>query len=209
MRIEEALDRLELISAVADRSRTFDGLRAVPTLLAGFAGLVGGLVQARWVQTFADPLVGFFALWTTIAVIALSLVLSDMSIRYWRDPTARARRMTIDVLTRLMPSLCVGAAIAMIVVESAREVAWMLPGLWSLLLGLGIFAASPLLPRTLGQVGYWYVACGFAALIFARGEYSLSPLAMVIPFAGGQCLTAWLIHRQDTSGNRCVRRGAV
>ena len=119
-----------------------------------------------------------------------------MAARYYRDPTARARRMTLDVLSRLAPAIVVGAAMTLIVFVMAREVAWMLPGLWSVLLGLGIFAASSLLPRSLSQVAIWYIGCGLAVLMMSHGDGALSPLAMAIPFGGGQCFAAVLMHKQ-------------
>ena len=198
MRINEALQQLDAISAVADRATTFQGLRSAPTAVTSVIAVAAAIIQRQLVSQSGDPLLSYLMLWVGVAVTALSVVLADMVLRYYRDPTARARRMTLEVLTRLAPSMVVGAALTVIVFVSAREVTWMLPGLWSVLLGLGIFAASSLLPRSLQQVGIWYIACGLAVLLIARGDAALSPLAMGIPFGGGQCLGACLIHRASS-----------
>ena len=195
MKLDEALEQLDAISAVTDRTLTFDGLRSFPTAVTAALAMLGAGLQSRFINSFERPLTGYLLLWVGVAVISLCVVLSGMLIRYYRDPTARARRMTLDVLARLSPAIVVGGALTAIIYLSSPEVAWMLPGLWSVLLGLGIFASSSLLPRQLQQVGIWYIACGLAVLIMAIGEHSLRPLAMAVPFGGGQSLAAWLMRR--------------
>ncbi|MGB7344380.1 MAG: hypothetical protein WBD20_09220 [Pirellulaceae bacterium] len=195
MRLDEALQHLDAISAAADRSNTYDGLRAFPTALTSLIALTAAAVQQRFVAYSADATTGYLTLWVFVAASALVIVLADMTLRYYRDPTARARRMTLEVLGRLSPAIAVGGALTAIVFFTAREIAWVLPGLWASLLGLGIFAASPLLPRSLQQVAIWYVAAGLSVLILCQGSLALSPLAMAIPFGGGQMLAAWLMRK--------------
>jgi hypothetical protein len=82
----------------------------------------------------------------------------------------------------------------------APEALWMLPGLWQVILGLGMFAACRNLPSPLRVVAGWYMATGLACLAFARGEYALSPWAMGPPFAIGEGLAAillWWSYRVD------------
>lgn len=205
MKIEDALEQLDAISAVASRTTTFDGLRFLPTAISSAFALMAALAQNNWVTGSYDPLAAYLRLWIGVAVLSLVAILSDMLVRYYQDPTARARRMTLDVMTRLSPSLVAGAAVTIIVFATAREVAWMLPGLWSLFLGLGIFAAAPVLPRSLSQVGIWYVGCGLAVLILARGDAALSAYAMAIPFGGGQCLAAYLMRFECTDRSSRLR----
>ena len=202
MKLDEALEQLDAITAVTDRTSTFDGLRSFPTTVTAVLAMLGAGIQSQFMTTFERPLTGYLLLWVGVAVISLCVVLSGMMIRYYRDPTARARRMTLDVLARLSPAIVVGGALTAIIYLSSPEVAWMLPGLWAVLLGLGIFAASSLLPRQLQQVGIWYIACGLAVLIMAHGEHSLSPFAMAVPFGCGQSLAAWLMRRVKRSQTR-------
>ena len=136
MKLDEALEQLDAISAAAERAATFRGLRAFPTAVTSVIALFAALLQPRLVSSADDPLLAYLMLWVGVAGVALVVVLADMVVRYYRDPTARARRMTLEVLTRLAPAIVVGAALTVIVLVSARQVAWMLPGLWSVLLGL-------------------------------------------------------------------------
>ena len=76
----------------------------------------------------------------------------------------------------------------------APDAEWLLPGLWQILVGLGIFASFRSLPRGVALAGGWYVAAGLAALALASETRTLSPWAMGAPFAIGQFLLAVIMH---------------
>lgn len=202
MKIDEALERLDAMAALTSRLTTYDGLRATPLAATAGVGLAAGVLQTVLLPvSVGDPSQqaagGFVLLWTCAAAIAMSLVVLDMFARYLSDPTARARRMTVDVLQRLAPALTVGAGVTLVILLQAPEVCWMLPGLWAVLLGLGIWSACVLLPKPLHHVAMWYFTCGFTLLLLGQNDFSLHPLAMVVPFGGGQLLAAALLQRLE------------
>ncbi|TWT98513.1 hypothetical protein [Stieleria varia] len=195
MRIDEALQQIDAMSALAERSTVYQGLRSVPIALTGLFGLAAGVIQPWWMSHASDRAFAFVDLWVIVAVAALAIIFSDMAMRYYQSPTARARRLTLTVLKRLSPAIVVGGGLTLVLCETAPETIWMLPGLWALMLGLGIYSTAPYLPRPLQSIGIWYLGMGMATLMLARDSYALSPWSMAIPFGGGQLLTAWLIYR--------------
>ena len=66
----------------------------------------------------------------------------------------------------------------------------MLPGLWQIIFGLGVFASSRLLPRAIYMVGVWYLCTGLSCLALLGPARSLSPWAMGLPFTLGQLFVA-------------------
>jgi hypothetical protein len=76
----------------------------------------------------------------------------------------------------------------------APETLWMLPGLWQVLVSLGVFASVRLLPRTIALGGAWYFLSGFTVLVIASQSHALSPWTMGLPFAIGQLLLAALLY---------------
>ena len=79
--------------------------------------------------------------------------------------------------------------------RSAEGSVGLLPGLWSILFSLGVFASRRLLPRAIVGVAWFYLLAGLGCLAMAQGEASLSPWAMGIPFGGGQLLAAAVLYR--------------
>uniref|UniRef100_UPI0019530037 hypothetical protein n=1 Tax=Klebsiella pneumoniae TaxID=573 RepID=UPI0019530037 len=66
------------------------------------------------------------------------------------------------------------------------EAFWMLPGLWLILVGLGIFSSLRSLPRSVALAGAWYVLAGLVVLVIQSASHGLSPWIMGLPFALGQ-----------------------
>jgi hypothetical protein len=70
----------------------------------------------------------------------------------------------------------------------------MLPGLWQVLFGLGIFASWRFLPHAVIWVAVFYLATGLWCLAQAQGQAALSPWAMALPFGVGQLVTAGVLY---------------
>ena len=70
----------------------------------------------------------------------------------------------------------------------------MLPGLWQVLVSLGVFASVRSLPRTVAFAGGWYFVAGFVVLLLGSQNHALSPWTMGLPFVIGQSLMAAIIY---------------
>ncbi len=112
-----------------------------------------------------------------------------------------SRQMTQLAVEQFLPCVVVGALLTFCIARAAPQVGWMLPGLWSLLFGLGVFASCRLLPRPTAWVGLYYLTCGCGCLWLGQGANAFSPWQMAISFGGGQLLTAgilyWTLERSD------------
>jgi hypothetical protein len=84
--------------------------------------------------------------------------------------------------------------LAILLWKFAPETLWMLPGLWQVLVSLGVFASVRLLPRSIAFAGAWYFLSGFAVLVLASQSHALSPWTMGLPFVVGQVLMAALLY---------------
>jgi hypothetical protein len=85
-------------------------------------------------------------------------------------------------------------AIALVLIRFAPDALWMLPGLWQILVSLGLFAALRSLPRSVALAAAWYLVAGVCVLILSSASRALTPWAMGIPFAVGQLLLAAILH---------------
>jgi hypothetical protein len=95
---------------------------------------------------------------------------------------------------QLLPAMVVGTLLTFVIARFAPQALWLLPGLWQIVLSLGVFASCRGLPVPLIAIGIWYLASGLACLAFAQGDAALSPWAMGVPFGVGQLLAAALIY---------------
>jgi len=111
--------------------------------------------------------------------------------------------MTRLAVEQFLPCVLVGGLLTICVYRSAPDVAWMLPGLWSLLFGLGVFASSRLLPGLVAWVGLYYVVSGCVCLYWGQEENFLAPWKMALCCGVGQLLFAvilyWTLERKHAS----------
>jgi hypothetical protein len=207
LKLDDALLRLDVLSAIAERTKRFDGFRWCPIAITSLLGILGGLLQTALifpagVSGGPADLTAFVQYWVVVAVVCLIVILLEMGWRYLRSPTLRTQRLTLEFMTRLLPALAAGAIVTWVLATTAPESGWMLPGLWSIFLGLGVFAATSLVDDSFRWVGAWYLAAGVLSLYFSRGPWELHPLSMAIPFSVGQGLTAILVYRSTTFDSR-------
>ena len=84
--------------------------------------------------------------------------------------------------------------LAFVLWKFAIESLWLLPGLWQVLVSLGVFASVRTLPRSVALAGAWYFVAGFTVLLIASHSHALSPWTMGLPFVIGQSLMATILY---------------
>ena len=167
-----------------------------PTVMAATGGLavVTAEAQSIWPVALAgDPLI-FILCWVVTACAAAGLIGVEMLARSRRHHGGLADAMILNAIGQFLPAGFAGAAVAGVLIRFAPETLWLLPGLWQVLVALGIFASLRSLPRAVAFVGAWYFGAGIGVLIAASASQILSPWLMGLPFAIGQLLMATVLH---------------
>lgn len=203
MQLDEALRQISDIRLQMARSEVFRGYRSITVAFSGVAALSAAALQPQWVASPEFELERYLGLWLGIATTSLIVAGTGMYWRALRAGPGLARQHTLLAVEQFLPCVVVGALLTLCIYHSAPDVAWMLPGLWSLIYGLGIFASYRLLPPQVFWVGSFYILCGCGCLSLGRGDSVLSPWQMGISFGGGQLLGAailyWTLERTDVS----------
>lgn len=162
----------------------------MPVAITSALAVVTAVCQA--IALRPEALSHALILWLGYAGLSGVICGADVAANCWLRGR-RFRQQATYVVAQFVPVVLVGmvvtAALAM-----QHEVRTMLPGLWTMLYGLGIFASLPYLPRALGWIGGFYLVSG--ATLFLRGLHGidLTPWAMGLTFAPGQAAIAWVLH---------------
>jgi hypothetical protein len=167
-----------------------------PTAVAGTAlvALITALLQFLWLDDpTAHPLTFLFG-WTAAALLSAALIFVEMRARSLRHHSGLADAMVQQAAEQFLPAGIAGLLLAVMLWKFAPETLWLLPGLWQVLVSLGIFASARSLPRSVALVGAWYFIAGFTVLILGSVHHTLSPWTMGLPFVIGQSLMAALLH---------------
>ncbi len=191
MELRDALSQIHEIRDRMERSQLYRGYRAAPVAASAVLALAGALGQDAVLGSgggVAHPH-GFAAYWGGIAVLGC-VILGIWLVFYCRraDPRQRTRR-TVAALEELLPSFLAGALVSFAVVGIAPQ---LLPGLWQVFFGLGLFASRRCLPSAVAWIAAAYVLSG---TLFCGLLPGFSPWAMGIPFGVGQLGTAVVLYR--------------
>ena len=192
--LDRALNDILAIRSQIAAATAFQGYG--PAAVAATAGLalVTAAAQALWLDDpTATPLM-FLAAWIVTALVAAGLVWIEMRARSRRHHSGLADAMIYNAIEQFLPAVAAGAVLALALIRFAPENLWMLPGLWQVLVSLGIFASVRSLPRAVSLAGAWYFVAGFGVLMLASDGHALSPWTMGLPFVVGQLLLASILH---------------
>lgn len=191
--LDKALADILAIRSQLAAGTAFQGYGPGAVAATGLLALAAaGLQQAR-LEGVVEP-VSFFAFWIAVAVVAVAIIGAEMVARTRRRHAGLADDLLRHAAEQMMPAGAVGALLLIVLWRVAPDALWLLPGLWQILVGLGIFASLRILPRPIAIAGAYYVLAGLVVLVLAAQTRSLSPLTMGVPFAFGQFLVAAILH---------------
>ncbi|MBY0589172.1 hypothetical protein K2X85_18510 [bacterium] len=194
MELRDAMDQIDAIRRQVARTTVFRGYRSVPVAFSGFLAILTAIVQ-HWILSDPVTLVhAYLALWLLAACASLVAAGVEMTYRSWRNDQPLQRELSLLAAEQFLPSLVAGSMLTTAIVRSAPGQVWMLPGLWSIVFGLGIFASYRLLPAATFWVAAYYMIAGGVALVVGQGPYALSPWLMVLTFGVGQSLAASILY---------------
>ena len=167
-----------------------------PATVAATSGiaLLTAILQFLWLKDPTGQPVAFFAGWAAAALLSAALIWIEMIARSRRHHSGLADAMIHQAVEQFLPAGIAGVLLAVVMWKFATETLWLLPGLWQILVSLGIFASVRSLPRTVAFAGAWYFVSGFAVVALASQTKLLSPWTMGLPFVIGQSMMAAILY---------------
>ena len=193
--LDKALADIVAIRSQIARDTAFRGFGAATIAATGVLALAIAAGQAAWLGDASARPVLFFGLWIAAALVAFALIGIEALRRTRRLHSGIADAMVWNAIEVFLPAAGAGACLALVIARFAPDEIWMLPGLWQVLVGLGLFASARILPRAVQGVGAWYLLAGLVALALGGESHVLSPWSMGLPFLFGQAWLAAIIHR--------------
>lgn len=189
--VERALAQIADIRERVAAAGRFRGFAPEAMAFNALLSLGGAVAQMVWPQALAQDPVRYVAVWGAI-LAAMTLISASEAISRSRGRMAEA--ILGAILRLLLPFAAAGVLIAVAICKFSPASAWIVPGLWQILVALAGFAAASSLPRPIVWAAGWYFVCGAIVLpLGARGE--LSPWMMGAPFTVGLAGVALILHR--------------
>jgi hypothetical protein len=194
MELHQALTQISQIREHIARTETFRGFRWLTVGCSGLLAFAAAAAQEVWVPAPREQFAEYLTLWVGVAAVSVVLIGAEMAVRILRAASPWSIRLTWVILEQFLPCVLAGGLLTFVLVLYATDAVWMLPGLWSIVFSLGVFASWRLLPKATFGVAVYYLVAGVFCLAFAQGELALSPWAMAGTFGVGQVATAAILY---------------
>lgn len=205
MDFSRALSQIADIHQQLAKGEVYRGYRSLPVAASGLIGF-----GAAWLQPPAlgarDP-VAFVVYWSAVAACAALVGGSEILYNYVVHEDRAARRRTRQVVGQFMPGVLAGTIVTLTFVRRGAALVPLLPGLWAICFGIGIFASRPYLPRAAGWIALFYFIAGTALLAIPPADGQLHGWWVGATFGTGQLLAAgvlyWNLERSEPEGEWC------
>lgn len=191
--LEDALAQISDIRGHLVRTETFRGYRSATVGFSAVVAISAAVLQAWLVPNPARATGEYLALWVAAAALCLTVTAAELWLRSAQAASPLSLRHTCLAVEQFLPCVVAGGLLTVALLRYAGEALWMLPGLWSMLFSLGIFASWRLLPRPTFLVAVYYLLASVLLLTVAR-EHAFSPWTMGGTFGAGQTLAATILY---------------
>jgi hypothetical protein len=167
-----------------------------PAALAATSGLalVTTVAQAALLKDPTGHPLAFLMSWVATAAVSAAIIGVEMRGRSRRMHSGLADAMIHNAVEQFLPAAAAGVALVLVFLRFAPDSLWMIPGIWQILVSLGLFASVRSLPRGVALGAAWYFVAGVGVLMLSSGDRTLSPWSMGLPFVVGQLLLAAILR---------------
>ena len=192
--LDKALADIITIRSQIAAGTAFRGYGPAAVAATGGVALLTAVLQyVLLADPTGHPLTFLFG-WALAAAVSALMIWTEMLARSRRHHSGLADAMIHQAIEQFLPAGVAGVLLAVVLWKFAPEALWLLPGLWQVLVSLGVFASVRSLPRSVALAGTWYFVSGFIVVLLASQSHMLSPWTMGLPFVIGQWLMAAVLY---------------
>lgn len=195
--VDEAIAQIADIRDRMAASTRFRGYAPGAVGTIGLLALAVTLLQLARPAQFAGSDRQIVIIWGALMGAGLFLIAFEAVLRTRRENDRIAHSMLLAAMRIVLPGTVLTAAVPAAVLIYAPTAAWIVPGIWQMLIGVVAFASYPSLPRTIIAAATWFMGAGVIGLFVAGHQGGLSPLIVGGPFIVGHFAIAWTLMNNE------------
>ena len=188
----KALGDISSIRRQMASTTEFRGYGPATLAATGIFAILAAGAQGHWVPDPVSHISAYLSIWISTAVLSAVLTGVQMYTRTRRIHSGLSNEMLRMAVEQFLPSAGAGLLVTIVLLRYVPIATWMLPGIWQVIFGLGVFSSCRFLPRPMIAAGMWYLLTGLSCLAMG-GSRALSPWAMGISYGAGQLLVAAIL----------------
>lgn len=195
MNTQQALSEIREIGDILARTQHTSCIRPAPIACTSIVAFVAAVVS----DVSFDPMhvgeASFVGYWLGVAILSALIIAIDLGMRYWTTDSELQRGRTRIAIYQFSPCLLIGGFVTLCLLPDQEHSRSLLPGLWCILISLGIFATLNNAPRAMIFPAAFYAIIGGLFLRFDEWTVGLGSWSMGFAFGIGQLWTALILWR--------------
>lgn len=199
--IKKAISDISDIRSQLAASTRFRGYAPELVMTIGLVSLAVVVAQIAWPQSLASGDAQIALIWGGVLLANGLTVAVETIARSRRRHGGMAGAMLRSALLTAVPITCAGFILGVVVLISAPEAAWLLPGTWQMLVSVVAFSSHSTLPRKIVWPGVWYLLCGAGVTILAAQLGHVTPLMAGGPFVVGHLWIARILQGEEVQSD--------
>lgn len=194
--VDEALGHIADIRAQLASTMRFRGFAPEAVAITGLVSALLTLAQMAWPASLAADSRQIVLLWGGVLAISSLAMGVEAVVRTRHQHGGMAAAMLRGAMRMIAPIFAIGLAVAAVILNFAPAAVWIVPGFWLMLIGLVAFSSVNILPPGIAWPGFWYSACGIAAMVVAGSAGQAAPWHIGAPLVIGHVWIAWILYRE-------------
>ncbi len=195
MNTRQALSNIREISDILARTQHTSCIRPAPIACTAVVAFVAAWLSDASVDPVRVGDASFVAYWLGIAVLCAMIITIDLGMRYWSTDSELQRGRTRISIYQFSPFLLIGGFVTLCLFPTQEQPRSLLPGLWCIIVSLGIFATLNNAPRAMIFPAAFYAIIGGLFLRFGEWTIGFGSWSMGFAFGIGQLWTAVILWR--------------
>ena len=198
MRPNEALNEITSIREKLEILESRHSLRSWSIAVSAFVFAAFGVWQTSSANESISGAQNFVLAWIGVFVVCSVVVLGELIWRSFDKRSCLTLSWARQMVRQLLPFALAGVLVTLAAIQQPNSLAW-LPGIWSIIIGLGLCSTARLLPISSQVAAGWLVLFGGVAMSLPEWSASYPHLVVVFSFAIGQAILAVSLY---WGGNR-------
>ena len=205
--LNQALSDIAAIREQIGRAESYRGFRSLTVGLSALFVVTGGCLQQIWIEYPEQQPLEFLRLWIVVALLSGVACTVEMLLRNRASNSPVTGKLHRSLITQTMPSVLVGAVVTIAIYKASfsnETLIHLLPGVWAMLYGLGLWSCGSNLPRLAHVATVYFLVAGAITLLLNSYSSVLHSAEMVILFGVGQLLLSaalfWKFERRGSEG---------
>jgi hypothetical protein len=188
----DAMNKISEIYSQLSKTGVYRGYKPHVIAFSGIISIIAAILKPYLILTQTS--MNFIIYWVIIAVINLTICTLMILYQYFFKENQFERQKTLIIMIQFIPMIIAGGIATIFLSYNDGTSILLLPGIWAILFGMGIFNVRPYLTNLTIIAAIFYFISSIVLFYLKFYHVNLLSIGMGLTFGIGQLLSAFILY---------------